>query len=58
MKVTIFWDVTPYSPVKFTDVAEERIACMFSAEEFVSRSVSETETKRTSCREMSSVIDL
>jgi hypothetical protein len=33
MKSTIFWDVTPYSPLKSSDVSEEHIAFIFRVEE-------------------------
>jgi hypothetical protein len=29
MKSTIFWDITPYSPLSVTDVSEEHIASIF-----------------------------
>jgi hypothetical protein len=33
MKSTIFWDITPCSPVKATDVSEEHIASICRVEE-------------------------
>jgi hypothetical protein len=33
MKSTIFWDITPCSPLLSTDVSEEHIASIFRAEE-------------------------
>jgi hypothetical protein len=33
MKSTIFWDITPCSPLKATDVSEEHVASIFGAEE-------------------------
>jgi hypothetical protein len=33
MKSTIFWDITPRSPLKVTDVSEEDIASIFRVEE-------------------------
>jgi hypothetical protein len=36
LKNTIFWDVAPVYPVKWTDVSEERIASIFRVEESAS----------------------
>jgi hypothetical protein len=47
MKGIIFWDVTPYSPVKFIDVAEECIASIFGAEEYANRAICNTQEERT-----------
>jgi hypothetical protein len=33
MKISIFWDITPCSPFKYTDISEENVACLFRAEE-------------------------
>jgi hypothetical protein len=33
MKTTIFWDISPCSPLKSTGVSEEHIASIFRVEE-------------------------
>jgi hypothetical protein len=33
MKISVSWDITPYSPVKLTDISEENIASIFRVEE-------------------------
>jgi hypothetical protein len=37
MKRTIFWDVTPYSLVEFTDVSEEHTASIFRVKEYANQ---------------------
>jgi hypothetical protein len=33
MKSSIFWDITPYTPFKLTDVSEEHVVSIFRVEE-------------------------
>jgi hypothetical protein len=40
MKSTIFWDITPCSPLKVNDVPEEHVAFIFRVEEWAQQETS------------------